>query len=202
MCTRFKYIVFDRYKLHTYATVTNECKRVREHSRTFKSKSRDNGKHVRSTGTRDATVAVTCCRLTALGDITPPVLRDSGFRVGGVGERREEENGRRGYGKRAGTSCEVRAARHGIASFAIDRAKKGRRTSAGEDPIAVAPRSRVPPGHRTRTGLEASPSFAVVRGHRRRRRCHTAGARIRRSFKKPSIVRGPSERPTEGLAER
>lgn len=56
----------------------------------------------------------------------------AGFRAGGVGERREEENGRRGYGKRAGTSCDVRAARREIVSFAIDRAKKGRRTSAGE----------------------------------------------------------------------
>jgi len=115
--------------------------------------------------------------------------------VGGVGERREEENGRRGYGKRAGTSCEVRAARHGIASFAIDRAKKGRRTFAGEG-LSPLPCGRASLRY-IRHGQDwnpSSPSFVTAA-------TITSGVPIRRHFKK-SVVRGSSEGPTEELAER
>lgn len=98
--------------------------------------------------------------------IALPALRDRGLRsfgVGKVGERREEENGRRGYGKRAGTSCEVRVARHEIASFAIDRAKKGRRSSAGEGPTtSLAIASRVPPSKSHRQKLKPVWSPAVT----------------------------------------
>lgn len=82
-----------------------------------------------------------------------------------MGERREEENGRRGYGKRAGTSCEVRAARREIASFAIDRTKKGRRTSAGVDlpPLLGVVRPVGNPATRTRT-----PRVPVVAAGARR----------------------------------
>jgi len=98
--------------------------------------------------------------------------------VGVVGERREEENGRRGYGKRAGTSCEVRAARHEIASFAIDRAKKGRRTSAGEGPSPSLAVAR-PAGRSFRQDWSPSPS--------RSPRQRLLGATIHR-FKKRSRI--------------
>jgi len=98
--------------------------------------------HSRATTRR----AARCCHLARIGGSRFRHYVTEGFGVGRVGERREEENGRRGYGKRAGTSCEVRVARHEIASLAIDRAKKGRPSCAGEGPTtSLASRSRVPP---------------------------------------------------------
>lgn len=85
-----------------------------------------------------------------------------------VGERREEENGRRGYGKRAGTSCEVRAARHEIASFAIDRVKKGPSSVRVEglsssSSIAVARPAEKPIGERTGAAVVAVADHRSVR---------------------------------------
>lgn len=107
--------------------------------------------------------ATRCCHLaTIVGSCFRHYVTE-GFGVRKVGERREEENGRRGYGKRAGTSCEVRVARHEIASFAIDRAKKGRRTSAGEGPTtSLAVASRVPPSKPHRQELKPVSSPAVT----------------------------------------
>jgi len=115
-----------------------------------------------------------------------PSLRDSGFLAGGVGERREEENGRRGYGKRAGTSCEVRAARREIISFAIDRAKKGRRTSAGEGLPLLLAVARPVEKSRDRTRTRRCPTSSLVPSSLTVRPTDRSGALIRRLKKKRS----------------
>lgn len=114
-----------------------------------------------------------------------------------MGERREEENGRRGYGKRAGTSCEVRAARHEIVSFAIDRAKKGRRTSAGEGlttSLTVARPAAEKPHHADRIGIPC----LIVRRHLSSDRSSVCFSP--RRFKK--ALAGPRLADRSGLAER
>lgn len=114
-----------------------------------------------------------------------------------MGERREEENGRRGYGKRAGTSCEVRAARHEIASFAIDRAKKGPWNSRVGRPLVVV-------GARDRASLRGiAPGLGVEDWSRRRRRRRSShGGPIGRLKKRSRVPERVADVRTDGRARR
>lgn len=119
-----------------------------------------------------------------------------GFGVGRVGERREEENGRRGYGKRAGTSCEVRVARHEIASLAIEPREKGpsKLRRGGPDDVARLAVAR-PAVRAAQTRQDSKP--VVVRRHLSSiaRRCSDSDSdsvlkkRSRAEFSRPGRAR-------------